>query len=204
MERMAKSTDAKAKPGSSNKTVFDTFKLTMLNLVEITKDYFVYDMINFINNIDRWIKNQVSENTTKYERGAIVFLDLGSLNFKYEPSYTHPCIVLENRKHTILIVPSSSKKFGKGFPDIIDATKNDGFSNNTGIQIESYRWVHKNRVISVVGRVSSGILDEIDKRILEMVPTYKLKVNQLNAQVKDLENKLQEANTKIAQLQTVE
>lgn len=200
MEKISKDTDSKEKLGTSNKMVFDTFKLTISNLIDATKNYLVYDMTNFINNIDRWILNQKSENTTKYKRGTIVFLDLGSQNFRYEPSYAHPCVVLVNRKNTILVVPSSSKKFGRGFADIIDVGKSNGFSKNTGIQSESFRWVHKNRVISIVGKVDNNVLNELDSRILKMIPTYKLEIKKLNTHINELEDKLKKLEAKSSEI----
>lgn len=200
MEKISKDVDSKEKLGTLNRTVFDTYKLTILNLIEFTREFFVYDMTNLINNIDRWILNQKSENHTKYKRGTIVFLDLGSQNFRYEPSYAHPCVVLANRKDTILIVPSSSKKYGKGFPEIIDAGKNNGFSKNTGIQSESYRWVNKNRVISVVGKVDNDILNEMDKRVLKTVPTYKLEIEKLKVNIIELQEKLKKAEIELEKL----
>lgn len=170
IDTIAKSVDSKKDLGETNKVVFDTFKLTLLNLEEVVKKYYVYDMAHWINNIDRWIKNLTSINKTQYTRGSIVILDLGSQNFRYEPSYAHPCVVIFDRQYTILVAPSSSKKFGKGFPEIIDAGQKDGFSSNTGVQIESFRWVNKNRVISVVGKVNNDLLNEMDRRMLFLIP----------------------------------
>ena len=81
--------------------------------------------------------------------------------------------MIKNRKTKILVAPCSSKKFGRGFTDIIDARVSDGFAKNTGIQIEEFRWVNKNRVISKVGKVSPRILEEINKAKLKALSEEK-------------------------------
>jgi len=194
IEKISKDLDAKKKAGKTNKIVFDTFKLSILNLIENIEDYLVYDMAHWINNVDRWIKNNSSRNTTKYKRGTIAILDLGSQNFRYEPSYSHPCVILVNKEDHILVVPCSSKKFGKGYSDVIDADKTNGFSSNTGVQIESYRWVNKNRVISVVGNVDNLLLNKIDDWILQTIPSHKLEISKLQSEIEELKRKLCEAN----------
>lgn len=151
-------------------------------------------MAHWINYAERWLGNRHSKNNTiGYKRGSILFVDLGSCNFGHEPSFTHPAIVLAQTKDSILIVPCSSKKYEKGFPDIIDATPSDGFSSNTGIQTRSLRWISKNRVISSIGKVSSSILDSIDIKLLELIPLY-------NKQLSEKERQLSEHQDKISVL----
>ena len=141
--------------------------------------------------MDRWIDNLQSDNRTTYQRGEIVFLDLGAQNFKYEPSYTHACIVLANRSKSILIVPCSTKKFQSGYRDIIDATPANGFMRNTGIQSESFRWVNKNRVVSRTGkRVSSDILDRLDHVLVSFAPSHSREISRLNGEIQRLNQKI--------------
>lgn len=191
IEDTAKIANAKLDKGNSDTDVFDTFKLAVCNIIEIQSALSKYDMCSWIAYADRWINNQSNENTRSYGRGAIVYADLGAQNFRYEPSYSHPCIILKEKRNTVLIVPCSSKKYGKGYSDIIDASAADGFSVNTGVQVHSFRWVHKNRIISAAGRVSGGLLDKIDMEMLKLIPTYKLEVNKLNAKIESLQQEIE-------------
>ena len=193
IETEAKVPTAKQDALTSNSRVFDAVKLVFVNLIdEITKQP-VYNATHWACNIDRWIDNLQTDNRTTYQRGEIVFLDLGAQNFKYEPSYTHACIVLENRKKTILIVPCSTKKYRSGYPDIIDATPADGFISNTGIQSESFRWVHKNRVVSRTGKkVSSSVLDKLDQVIVSFAPSNKAEIVRLHAEIDALKQQIVE------------
>lgn len=191
IEIESKAATAKSDDLRSNATVFDAVRLAFLNLVEKITQLPVYNAAHWTCNVDRWIDNLQSENRTTYRRGEIVFLDLGAQNFRYEPSYTHACIVLADRRDSILIVPCSTKKYGSGYRDIIDATPADGFMRNTGIQSESFRWVNKNRVVSQTGKqVSSNILEKLDRVLLSFAPAHKREVAKLNAELEALKAKI--------------
>ncbi len=178
VDALTKIINSKSSSGKDNAIIYAVYASSLTNFNDLTKDFSVYEMAHWINNNDRWIRNRNSKNTIGYNRGTLLFVDLGSTNYRFEPSFTHPCVVLAGNRDSILIVPCSSKKYGKGYPEIIDATPADGFSCNTGIQTKSFRWVSKNRVISILGTVSSIILDQIDNNMLQMIPTY----NKLNIQ----------------------
>lgn len=191
IESEAKQKSAKTDRMQGNPSVFDAVKLVFVNLIDEITKLTVYDATHWACNVDRWIDNLQSENKTTYTRGEIVFLDLGAQNFRYEPSYTHACIVLANRKSSILIVPCSTKKFGSGHPDIINATPADGFRANTGIQSESFRWVNKNRVVSSTGKkVSSAILDQLDQVLVSFAPSNIAKLKRLNGEIERLTQRI--------------
>lgn len=185
-----KQPDSKNRNANTDNFVYDSFKLSIANVIDTLKDLSIYDMAQWINNIDRWIKNKTMENTKTYGRGCIVFLDLGAQNFRYEPSYTHPGVIIAENKNMVLIVPCSSKKYGKNLPGIIDATPLDGFGSNTGVQVDCLRWVHKNRIISAVGRAKGTILNKIDQHILDLIPTYKKEISNLNAEISALKEQV--------------
>lgn len=169
----------------------DAVKLLFVNIIDEIMKLPVYNAAHWVCNMDRWIDNLQSDNRTTYQRGEIVFLDLGAQNFKYEPSYTHACIVLANRSKSILIVPCSTKKFQSGYRDIIDATPANGFMRNTGIQSESFRWVNKNRVVSRTGkRVSSDILDRLDHVLVSFAPSHSREISRLNGEIQRLNQKI--------------
>ena len=187
LDNQSRLPNAKTQPLTTNSTVFDYVKLALVNLAETVTGLHIYDGAHWASNIDRWQSNLNSDNRTTYKRGTIVFLDLGSQNFKYEPSYTHACIIIAERRNSILVVPCSTKKFGSGYPDIIDATTADGFNRDTGIQSESFRWVSKNRVVSSTGKkVSATILNQLDEVLLSFAPSVRLKIKKLEADAKCL------------------
>lgn len=196
-EKALADVNSKTDKGSSSNDVFDMFKLTMCNIIEIQSALSKYDMCNWVVYADRWINNRLSLNTRNYGRGAIVYADLGAQNFRYEPSYSHPCIILKEKRDTVLLVPCSSKKYGKGYSDIIDADVSDGFRINTGVQVYAFRWVHKNRIISAAGRASGSLLDKIDLEMLKLIPTYKLEITRLNAQIAALQQEVERLKKKI-------
>ena len=191
IEGETRSADAKRQRLHDNSTVLDAVKLLFVNMIDEIMKLPVYNAAHWVCNMDRWIDNLQSDNKTTYQRGEIVFLDLGAQNFKYEPSYTHACIVLANRSKSILIVPCSTKKFRSGYRDIIDATPANGFMRNTGIQSESFRWVNKNRVVSRTGkRVSSDILDRLDHVLVSFAPSHSREISRLNGEIQRLNQKI--------------
>ena len=208
LQNEANRAEAKNQSVRTNQTVFSALKLSIVNLVDTVTEIAIYNAVHWIGNIDRWLRNQSSANTTTYKRGDIVFLDLGAQNFKHEPSYTHACIVLANRFDSILIVPCSTKQYGTGHQGIIDATPRDGFVKNTGIQTENFRWVSKNRVVSNTGnKVSSDVLNKLDAVLLSFSPATKNLIAQKDAKIKNqqeeiesLKNQLESANAEIAKL----
>ena len=203
VEAASKTPTAKSTPSQNNSTVFDALKLTCLNLVSEIIKWPVYNAAHWVCNTDRWLANlsPSSDNRTTYKRGEIVFLDLGAQNFKYEPSYTHACVILANRASFILVVPCSTKKYGSGYPDIIDATPADGFHRDTGIQSESFRWVHKNRVVSQTGKkVDPAILDKLDQVLLSFAPSVQKDIRKLKADNQALSQQVLDLRSKLAAL----
>lgn len=193
VEKLSKGKDSKEKNYKSNDKIERAYKSTIWNIIDCVCGFSLYEMCHWINFIDRWILNRSENNTRTYKRGDIIYVDLGASNFRFEPSFTHPCIVLENRKTKLLVVPCSSKKFGQNYRDVVDAYIRDGFKINTGIQVEEFRWINKNRIISSQGKVSSRVLNEIDDHILSIVPKYKItkkKINDMEKRISELELQL--------------
>lgn len=203
VEQETKNPSAKHNAVQSNPRVFDSMKLVFVNLIDAITSLPVYNVAHWACNVDRWLDNLQSENLTTYQRGEIVFLDLGAQNFKYEPSYTHACIVLANRKKSILIVPCSSQKYKSGYRDIIDATPADGFMKNTGIQSESFRWVNKNRIVSRTGKkVSSAILEKIDQVLVSFAPSNRKELVRLNGEIARLNKRVSELEEEVKKAKT--
>lgn len=190
VDSLSKQPNSKSTSGVNDTNLYPVYIHSLTNLSDLTRNYSTYEMAHWTNYADRFCdsRNSGTPNTTGYKRGSIVFVDLGAGNFGHEPSYTHPAVVLQQNKYSIMIAPCSSKKYGKGIPSIIDATTSDGFSINTGIQTDSIRWISKDRVISTHGTVSNFILDSIDSILLSAIPTYKREIRNKNSVISQLES----------------
>lgn len=190
VETLSKQINSKNTPGVTDQNLYPIYIHSLTNFSDLSRNYSTYEMAHWTNYADRLCtsKNSFSLNTVGYRRGTIVFVDLGAGNFGHEPSYTHPAVVLQQNKYSIMIAPCSTKKYGKGIPVIIDATTADGFSVNTGIQTDSIRWISKERVISVLGNASSSILDQIDALLLNTIPSYKRETRKKDATILQLQN----------------
>ncbi|WP_160037219.1 type II toxin-antitoxin system PemK/MazF family toxin [Paenibacillus sp. An7] len=179
IKRETRRTNSKTAPGISNAIIEPQWKQEMWNIMDKAQQLSAHDLGHWIIFHDRWIQNlHGPENRTRYNYGDIVMVDLGATNFKYEPQYEHPCVVLASDYSSILVLPGSTKKYGKGFSDIIDVPAGNGFSYDTGLQMNSIRWIHKNRVTESKGTVTNPhILKEIDEYIIWQFPTYRDRVH---------------------------
>lgn len=190
---------SKTDPGDGNTTVFQGFQLVMCNVKEWLRKLSVYDMGHWSVFVDRWINNYSFVNNNVYQRGEIVKVDLGAINFRYEPSYSHPCVVIAASKDNILIAPGSTKKFGSRYNNIIDAPATPGgFARNTGIQMEGVRWVHKNRITTgVLGNAEPGIMKQIDEYLLRLNQTIKSRLRLQDRMIRNLQSNLaqEQSNT---------
>lgn len=197
---ITKQSDAKVKPGRDNPVLYRLHAASLTNMIDLIRNFSEYEMAHFINNNERWIANRGKNTSTAFKRGDILMIDLGAHNFRNEPSFPHPCIVLHQNFSTLLIVPCSSKKYGTGYAEIVDATISDGFRVNTGIQTSSYRWVNKNRVMNRMGTASSRVMKEIDSKLLTPIPSHRLMINQKKHELNNVTLQLENANTQIAKL----
>lgn len=190
VDTISKQQNSKRTMGKNDSVLYPIYVHSVTNSSDCSRNYSTYEMAHWTNYVDHFCvsKNTDTPNTIGYKRGTIVFVDLGAGNFGHEPSYTHPAVVLQQNKFSILIAPCSSKKYGKGIPCIIDASIADGFSVNTGVQTDSIRWISKERVISKHGSVSNSILDRIDSVLLNAIPTYKRVIHEKNNVISQLES----------------
>jgi hypothetical protein len=141
------------------------------------------------------------ERTTYYEPGTILMVDLGATNMGNEPMYEHPCVVLINDFKMVLVAPCSSKKYGRGHANVIDATPADGFHVNTGIQMGSFRWIDKKRVTNVMGAVTDPtLLHRMEMYILNLFPAYHTAAADHLHEVALLDNELHDRDAKIRRL----
>lgn len=214
MKTEADKTNAKQTPGNTVQIVSDSFKNGVWNVIDTISSFDAYEMANWIIGTDRWIQNRtMTENTTTYKRGTIVWAELGGDNFKYEPSFEHPCVVLFNSYNRIWVVPASSGRYRCGYRDVIDVrASRGGFLKNSGIQMESARWIHKNRVTGILGKCPSPEMQKIDDYLLNQIPTSRRQTsiigflqNDINArdmQIAGLQADVASRDSQIVGLQT--
>jgi mRNA-degrading endonuclease toxin of MazEF toxin-antitoxin module len=172
-------TDKKIIKGLKVAPVADTYKKTVWNLMDKLQEADAYSMAQWLVHIERWIDDHGKDVRTKYERGEIVFIELGAMNFGYEASYEHPAIIIANSYNTVLIAPCGSKTYGKGRKDVIDIPKRDttgmvahstGLTSDSGIGVGGIRWISKNRILNRSGKVTNPlILDQIDEYLLSQL-----------------------------------
>lgn len=170
-----------------------TIKMLLWNIFDEIKTASAKELGHYILYKDRWINNRhTSQNTISYRRGEILEIDLGGGNFRSEPSFCHPCVVLDSTRDFLWIVPGSSKSHknnnhGRTYRDVIDAEITDGFTVPTGLQMYATRWVNKNRVTDRKNvTVSIRILNLIDGEILKKVPRHHQIISQLNRSIATL------------------
>ncbi|MEJ8305862.1 hypothetical protein [Saccharibacillus sacchari] len=158
--------------GYSIPDVFDAYKMMFWNLHDVTSILKAYNMVQWSKYIDHWSRTHGQRFTTPYQRGEILMVDLGAMNYGFELAYSHPVVVLYSTLDMLFVIPGSSKRFGCGKKDTIDATSaNDGFNKNTGLLLNHMRWIHKNRVKQTTGTLTSS-------RILEKIEKYNLTLNE--------------------------
>lgn len=129
-------------------------------------------MLNWVIHVDRWIENFGLDVKTKYKRGDIVFVEWGSMNFGFEPSYEHPGLVIANAYNTVLVAPCSSQTFGKGHKGVFDLPKTGakGLKEDTGVSANAARWISKNRIVDHVGSVLEfKILDQVEEYLMNQL-----------------------------------
>ena len=203
VDNLSKQFNSKQTLGKNDANLYPLFAHSLVNTNDIIKEFTTYEMAHWTNNTDRWLFNRRNVNTAGYARGTIIYADLGATNFKYEPSFTHPCLVLDQNRNFIMVAPCSSKKYGKGYPEIVDATPLDGFSCNTGIQTNGIRWISKNRVISTIGTTSTRVLNCVDSLILTSIPLHKMLLLEKSKEIDKLENEKNTLETEKAHLETI-
>lgn len=195
--------NAKTQDAKDNQIVYEGFKHSMWNLLEDLQKSKNYNLGQWVLSTERWLANQYQDNGVSLKFGDIVSLDLGAANYKTEPSFEHPAIVLVSDAKTMFIAPCSSKAYGHGYQGVIDAVPEDtngGFNQNTGIQMKSLRWVHKNRIITKLGKVTNPVLlESIQEQVLIFFPQIKQKMIHLQEQLEQRDKDLIEKDKVLMQ-----
>lgn len=175
VEHLFKSTENnKVVKGRDDKQLFDMYNQTMEKLWNYLSNLDAFEMGHAINSISHFLDDkQKTPIDSSYQRGSIILVDFGCTNFGYEFSYLHPAVVLAQSRYHVFLAPCSSKKFGKGYPDVLDAFQKDGFEENTGVILTGMRWCSKNRIIFKMSTASNSLLRKLDQFQLSKIPLNK-------------------------------
>lgn len=165
--------DCKEISGLNNETLRQNFEKAIDNLKSYLSALSVYEMAQAVNSITHFIEEKENPKPSKdFVRGDIVIIDYGFMNFGYEFSFPHPSVILCVVKNYMFVAPCTTKKFGRGFSDVLDAYKDDGFEENTGVILDGVRWVSVNRAIEKIGTTSYRVLRKIEEFTLNHILTY--------------------------------
>ena len=96
----------------NNHTLLGQFLLLQNNIFKFVKNFTIYEFCLWIKYMNFYIlrKNEFYKN--KYKKGEIVYIELGA-NVGNELSYIHPCVILEENRDNIFVIPCSSSKVSK-------------------------------------------------------------------------------------------
>lgn len=193
VERLVKETDNnKIIPGKRKEKLFAYYNKAIESYFKYLSSLDAYEMGQVTNAIDHFLNDKKMEKPSEddYRRGCIVLADFGFTNFGFEFSYPHPAIVLAQSRYHVFVVPCSTKKFGKGYSDVLDGYQSDGFEENTGVILNGMRWCSKTRLICKIATASKRILTQLDAFQLAKIPLYKELIEEKGSMIK----KLQEEN----------
>ncbi len=174
MSLVEKRDNAKHTKGKEDQELYGIFLETCKEMNDYFANQNLYDMGNTTTAFRHFLEDKKDVPTDMdYIRGDIVMIDFGCLNFGYEFNFLHPAVVLGQTQYHVLVAPCSSKKYGKGYPDVLDADTCDGFAKKTGIILDGIRCCSKTRIDRKIGFARMELLDRIEDYYLSQSPRYK-------------------------------
>lgn len=149
-----------------------------------------YEVASIVLGVGHWeksrldIQNNPNKKPWRYEIGDIILVNLGSVNYGYEASYKHPCIIYANGYNWVLVIPCSTGRYNVKNDHILKGEKSDGFLEKTGIQLDKIRVIDKWRIHGrKLGQVSNPKLNEITNKMIELYfSPVKKRINKLEAE----------------------
>lgn len=155
-----------------------------------------YEVANTLRSFEKWYKNKLTEPKEKFIKPReVYYVDLGAFNLKYEEGFLHSCMVLKRHATSLIVIPGSTKSYGKNNPFIFDVEAGNGFRENTGLQLDQIRCVSSIRLGGKLrhGKVSPETFNDITNRILQLFfPIKNHELNQMNSQIGSLNTILEE------------
>lgn len=186
-----------------------------------------YEIASTIRSFKTWYSNKDKEPDSNHgaSHRDVYYVDLGAYNLKYESGFIHPCIVIRKYDGNALVVPCSSKKYGKEDDLIFDIEKGGAFRENTGALLDQVRNVSVTRFKGKMGRVSSEVFDDLleqlfkkyfckkyfdfeslknkNKKLEKQVSEFNGKINVLEEQISDKDKQISELQNKLKELEKV-
>lgn len=128
-----------------------------------------YEVANIMKSFNLWNLNKDREpKGFKIQPKDVFYVDLGAFNVKYEESFLHSCLVIKKFGTMVLVVPGSSKKYGKNNFLIEDINAGDGFRDGTGLFIDQIRCVSVTRIKGKkIGQVDDKTFKRVKDKIIE-------------------------------------
>lgn len=186
-----------------------------LTYVELNHEYLkkanAYEVASNIRSFSTWYLNKDIEPNKRHiaKHRDVYYVDLGSFNLKYESGFIHPCIIIRRYGSNVLVIPCSSKKYGKQDDLIFDIPKGDVFRDNTGALLDQVRNISITRLKSKIGQVSEDIFDNLINQLVRKYfckhynnfENLKIKSEKLRNQVNMLHDEINTKNYEISNLQ---
>lgn len=129
-----------------------------------------YEISSIIRSFFTWYQNKDIEPAKSWAtHREVYYVDLGAFNLKYEEGYMHPCLVVRKYGSSAIVIPGSTKKYGKSDPLIYDVQAGNGFKENTGLMLDQIRCVSTTRLICKLkyGKISPDVFSKIIERFME-------------------------------------
>lgn len=139
-----------------------------------------YDIASIIRSYDFWYGKKDAEPKTFYVNPKeVYYVDLGAFNLKYEEGFLHSCVVIKKYGTMVLVVPGSTKKYGKKHFLIENVSAGDGFIEDTGVMIDQLRCVSITRIRGkIIGTMTDPTFSKIENKIFEAYLCNKFKENE--------------------------
>lgn len=136
---------------------------------ELGEELYAYDLSSNMRSFDFWFSKRNDEpRHFPVRAGEIYFIDLGAYNLKYETGFLHSCLILKQCSKMILVIPGSTKRYGRNNFLIEDVNAGDGFKEDTGVLIDQMRFVSITRIRGrKLGSVCPDTLKRIQRKVFE-------------------------------------
>ncbi|MEG0153410.1 MAG: type II toxin-antitoxin system PemK/MazF family toxin [Cellulosilyticaceae bacterium] len=133
----------------------------------------------------------------------VYYVDLGGFNLKWEEGFIHPCVVLKRYGTSALVIPGSTKSYGKSDGMIKGIQAGDGFRSNTGLMLDQMRCVSTTRILSKIGKVTPETYQDILDLVMEKFLSQRhMEFKQLENKNKELTQEVTDKDTEISTLNT--
>ena len=129
-----------------------------------------YEIASTMRSYSSWYENKdIQPKHVFASQREVYYVDLGAFNLKYEEGYIHPCVVVKRYGTSVLVIPGSSKSYGKTNDLIFDIQSGNGFRSDTGLFLDQIRCVSTTRLISKLGfgKVTTDIFDKILDKVIQ-------------------------------------